>query len=88
MSNATDPARREDPRGADRSDLTIPYVHGRHLVPIRRHRTRYVNVHHQRLFDAEDAVRARIHEVDQQLADLSVERKRLLTEIRTIHDEL
>ena len=42
----------------------------------------------QRLLAREDRARARIAELDQQLVELSIERKELLAEIRAVHDEL
>src|SRR4051812_33166546 len=67
----------------------IPYMHGRDLVPLRvGGQRRIANARHEHFFAREDAVRARIRELDQQLVDLSTERKQLLAEIRAIHEEL
>jgi chorismate mutase len=75
-------------RGPRLPDPTIPYVHGRDLVPIRVQPRKYPNPIHDTLFKEEDAVRRRIRELDQQVLDLAAERRALLRRIAYIHDEL
>ena len=64
------------------------HVHGRDLVPLRQHSGRFSNHRRERLFAAEDDLRARIAELDQILVDATTERHRLLEEITRLHDEL
>ena len=66
----------------------VPHVHGRDLVPLRISPRRFPDVRQQRLLAREDAAQARIAELDQQLVDLSIERKTLMAEIHAVHDEL
>src|SRR4051812_7075614 len=73
---------------AEYPDERIPYVHGRDILPIRRQPRRHPHAIHERLFAREDAVRARINELDGQLVALSEERRALLDEIGSLHEQL
>jgi hypothetical protein len=66
----------------------LPKVCGRDLVPIRFGPRRVPDWRQRRLLGREDRARARIAELDQQLVELSIERKELLAEIRAVHEEL
>ena len=69
-------------------DPRIPYVHGRDLVPIRTQPRRFRNVRHEQLFAEEDGIRRRIERIDRDLVDLADERKRLLDELCSLHEQL
>lgn len=66
----------------------VPYVHGRHLVPIRVAPRRFPNHRIERLLAEEDSARARIQQIDQALVDLATERRTLLQRIRDAQDQL
>ena len=66
----------------------LPSVRGRDLIPLRTGPRRFPNWRQQRLLAREDHARARIAELDRQLVELSIERKNLLAEIRSLHEEL
>jgi hypothetical protein len=89
LSNSDRSSRPSGPlRRGELPDPAIPYVHGRDLVPIRRQPRKYDNAIHRALFEEEDTVRRRINQLDQQVLDLSAERRQLLARIKHIHDEL
>src|SRR4051812_2458010 len=73
---------------ADYPDERIPYVHGRDVLPIRRQPRRLAHAVHEQLFAREDDIRARIDELDDQFVALSEERRALLDELGSIHEEL
>jgi hypothetical protein len=66
----------------------VPHVHGRDLVPLRTSPRRFADARQQHLLAREDAARARIAELDQELVELSIGRKALLAEIHAVHNEL
>jgi hypothetical protein len=66
----------------------VPYVHGRHLVPIRVVPRRVPDLRSEGLLAEEDRVRARIDEIDAALVDLAAQRRGLLQRIRDLHNEL
>ena len=70
------------------SNPGVPYVHGRHLVPIRVAPRRFPNHRIEALLADEDRARARIEEIDQALVDLAAERRDLLDRIRDVHHQL
>jgi hypothetical protein len=80
----------EPPRSASTSvpPPAVPYVHGRHLVPIRVVPRRVPDHRIEGLLAEEDDARARIDEIDAALVDLAAERRRLLERIRDLHHEL
>jgi hypothetical protein len=80
----------EPPRSNQTSMPTtaIPYVHGRHLVPIRVVPRRIPDHRIEGLLAEEDRVRARIDEIDAAVVDLAAERRGLLQRIRDLHDQL
>jgi hypothetical protein len=73
---------------AEQPDERIPYVHGRHLLPIRRQPLRYGNAVHARLFAREDSIRARIDRLDDALVALSEERRALLDALGSLHEQV
>src|SRR3954451_4906094 len=73
---------------AEYPDERIPYVHGRDVVPIRRQPRRHLHAVHERLFAREDDVRARINAIDDELVALSQERRALLDELGSLHEQL
>ena len=66
----------------------IPYVHGRHLVPIRAQPRTRPNHRIDGLLAEEDHARSRIEAIDQALVDLAAERRTLLERIRDLQHEL
>ena len=70
------------------SSPAVPYVHGRHLVPIRVAPRTRPNHRIERLLAEEDHARQRIDTIDQALVDLAAERRTLLERIRDLQHEL